>query len=149
MPFWTIFKARVMLFWDVLLWPWKKPGFFYMNLNSISNQCYGNTWPHRAADTMTTVDLLGFECFEHLSYYPDCTLMDVAVFAAPKVWFTWKMIHWCCRNSPWIYSWYKWQFVGPWHLQHIGRSSQQVHEFHWRLVTILKTNWREVIFWHF
>ena len=41
-------------------------------------------WKHSTsltANTLTTIDLLGFGCFEHLSYSPDCTQIDVAVLA--------------------------------------------------------------------
>ena len=68
-----------------------RPGFIYMNPNPISNPWYEKTRPHRVADTLTTIDLLGFECFEHVSYSPDCTSVYVAVFA--EVGFTWETIH--------------------------------------------------------
>ena len=61
-------------------------------------------WKHPTSSSRQYTDhfdLLGFECFEHVSYSPDCTSVYVAVFA--EVGFTWETIHWYCRDSLWTY----------------------------------------------
>ena len=59
---------------------------FYTNLNPINNE-----WKHLTSSSRWYNDGCWFECFEHMSYAPDCTTpMAVAVFVTPKVWFTWK-----------------------------------------------------------